>query len=446
MRKRFHILTFGCQMNANDSAWLARALTDRGHVPSSREEADVHILNTCSVRAKPEDKVYTELGRISLLAQKSPERKILACVGGCVAQQCGERLFARSRELRLLFGTDGLAAAPEAIDLLLSDPQRKITLLDFNETFAEQGHKLKAAATGPAALVSIMRGCDNFCAYCIVPLVRGRQKSRGSEDILAECRALIAGGAREITLLGQNVNSFGQDSLGDGSSFSTLLYRVAELPGLARLRFMTSHPKDMAPALVQAFAQIPLLAPRLHLPLQSGSDRVLRAMGRGYTRAEYIALVCALRQARPDIHISTDIIVGFPGENEQDFEDTLDAMQEADFCASFSFVYSDRPGTKAATMPDKIPPALALERLSRLQVWQNHNSARILEAMRGQSAHVLLEGPSLKNPASSWSGREAHDFAVNLYIPPAHGATTGDMLKVRITGSGKPTLKGELAE
>ena len=446
MRKRFHILTFGCQMNANDSAWLARALTDRGHVESSREEADIHILNTCSVRAKPEEKVYTELGRIALLAQKNPERKILACVGGCVAQQCGEKLFTRSRELRLLFGTDGLAAAPEAIGLLLADPRRKITLLDFNETFAEQGHKLQAAATGPTAFVNIMRGCNNFCAYCIVPLVRGRQKSRSCEDILAECRTLIAGGAREITLLGQNVNSFGQDSMGDGSSFTTLLHRVAELPGLARLRFMTSHPKDMAPDLIQAFACIPLLAPRLHLPLQSGSDRMLKAMGRGYTRTEYMALVRALHQARPDMYISTDIIVGFPGESEQDFADTLEAMQEADFCASFSFVYSDRPGTRAAALPDKIPPALALERLSRLQAWQNRNSARILEAMRGQSAHVLLEGPSLKNPVSSWSGREAHDFAVNLCIPPTREAAPGDMLKIRITGSGKHTLKGELAE
>ncbi|MCL1889196.1 MAG: tRNA (N6-isopentenyl adenosine(37)-C2)-methylthiotransferase MiaB [Desulfovibrionaceae bacterium] len=460
MGKRFHILTFGCQMNANDSAWLARALAAGGHVPVPREEADLHILNTCSVRAKPENKVYTELGRIRLLARKHPEREILACVGGCVAQQLGEKLFARSRELRLLFGADGLTAAPEAIEHLFRHPDQKLALLDFSPGYPER--RTFPGAEEPVALVNIMQGCDNFCAYCIVPLTRGRQKSRQSADVLKECRARIAGGAREITLLGQNVNSFGQDSQGDGTSFTGLLEQVSALPGLARLGFMTSHPKNMPPELIQAFGRLPALAPRLHLPLQSGSDRILRAMGRGYTRDAYMKILGSLRRVRPDIQISTDIITGFPGESENDFRKTLEIMREADFCASFSFAYSDRPGTKAGALPDKVPAALALERLARLQDWQNQNSRRILAARHGQKAWVLLEGPSLKepfpenNPAGaadsaqgkrrSWHGREEHGFSVNLLIPDSLRPAPGDLLEAVITGHGRHTLKAALSK
>ncbi|MCL1915231.1 MAG: tRNA (N6-isopentenyl adenosine(37)-C2)-methylthiotransferase MiaB [Desulfovibrionaceae bacterium] len=458
MGKRFHILTFGCQMNANDSAWLARALAAGGHIPAPREEADLHILNTCSVRAKPENKVYTELGRIRLLAREHPEREILACVGGCVAQQLGEKLFTRSRKLRLLFGTDGLTAVPETIEHLLRHPDQRLTLLDFSHEYPER--REFPGREDPVALVNIMQGCDNFCAYCIVPLTRGRQKSRQSAPILEECRARIAGGAREITLLGQNVNSFGQDSQGDGTSFTNLLEQVAAIPGLARLSFMTSHPKDMPPELIQAFGRLPALAPRLHLPLQSGSDRILRAMGRGYTRAAYMKILRSLRRACPDIHISTDIITGFPGESENNFRETLETAQEANFCASFSFAYSDRPGTKAASMPDKVPAPLALERLARLQDWQNQNSRRIFAARHGQKAWVLLEGPSLKEPfpennhtkatdpvqgkRRSWHGREEHGFSVNLLIPDSLRPAPGDLLEAVITGHGRHTLKAAL--
>ncbi|MDR2050749.1 MAG: tRNA (N6-isopentenyl adenosine(37)-C2)-methylthiotransferase MiaB [Deltaproteobacteria bacterium] len=454
-QKRFHILTFGCQMNAGDSAWLAGALRELGYVESARAEADIHILNTCSVRDKPENKVYTELGQIRLLAEAHPEREILACVGGCVAQQLGSGLFARSRELRLLFGADGLASAPGAIDFLVKNPGQKIGLLDFSPEFIERPPKAEPGATKASVFVNIMQGCDNFCAYCIVPQVRGRQKSRKSGAVLEECRRFLDCGAREITLLGQNVNSFGLDSQGDGTGFSALLRRTAALPGLLRLRFMTSHPKDLDSGLIRAFAEIPQLAPHLHLPLQSGSDRILRSMGRGYTLKSYLNLVEKLRAARPGLQISTDLIVGFPGEEEEDFEATLEAMWEADFCASFSFVYSDRPGTRAKDLPGKIPRRAALERLARLQERQNLNSGRILRSLRGTSAQVLIEGketkpssaaPEAGEEGETWYGREAGGFHVLVSAPLSRCLAPGDLAEVIITGSGKHTLKGRIAD
>lgn len=458
MQKRFHITTFGCQMNANDSAWLARALKDLGYVESDWAEADIHILNTCSVRGKPENKVYTELGQIRQKAEREPGRELLACVGGCVAQQAGARLMSRSRECRLVFGTDGIAAAPEAIDLLVKNPGQKLTLLDFARDFTERERKIELGPPRPCAFVNIMQGCDNYCAYCIVPYVRGRQKSRRTAAVLAECRELLAYGSREITLLGQNVNSFGQDNSGDGTGFTDLLYQVAALPGLARLRFMTPHPKDLAPELIRAFKELPALAPRLHLPLQSGSDRILRAMGRKYDLARYLGIVEALRVARPDIQLTTDIITGFPGETEEDFQATLAAARTADFVASFSFAYSDRPGTRASRLENKVPHQTALERLGRLQAWQNDNAARILRSRLGLTVEVLLEGRSLKpempgrpgfpegessGGAVSWHGRDPHGFSVNVPLPPEAQAKPGDIIKVKITGCGKHTLKGE---
>lgn len=444
-------MTFGCQMNVNDSEWIARSLKAMGYTEAAYEDADIHILNTCSVRDKPENKVYTELGQIRLLAQAHPERDIMACVGGCVAQQVGEKLFRRSRELRLVFGTDGISATPDAINMLVQNPGKKLALLDFSKEFQERDPKIEMAPSSPTAFVNIMQGCDNFCAYCIVPFVRGRQKSRKTDIILDECRSLIDYGAREIMLLGQNVNSFGQDKQGDGTSFTELLHKVAALPGLERLRFMTSHPKDMAPELIRAFSELPALAPRLHLPLQSGSDKILKAMGRKYDLQRYMDLVRSLRAVRPDLQLSTDIIVGFPGEEEDDFNATMQAMQEADFSASFSFAYSDRPGTRASEMENKVPHKLALERLARLQDWQNRNASRILDAKLGETVRVLFEGASLKSAMpglndehQSWHGRDAHGFSVNVPVPAGRMLKPGDMADVKITGTGKHTLKGEI--
>ncbi|MCC8195096.1 MAG: tRNA (N6-isopentenyl adenosine(37)-C2)-methylthiotransferase MiaB, partial [Deltaproteobacteria bacterium] len=329
MPNTFHITTFGCQMNAADSDWLSRSLVARGFVPAGRpDEASIHILNTCSVRDKPEQKVYSEIGRIRSVTGNSPD--VLVCVGGCVAQQVGEKLFKRFSQVRLVFGTDGIASAPDAISRLAAEKRLRISLIDFAERFEERDFALDERVP-PAAFVNIMQGCDNFCAYCIVPYVRGHQKSREADAILAECAALLERGAREITLLGQNVNAYGKDmnvSPGPGrSAFGDLLYRVAALPGLSRLRFVTPHPKDMGSDMAQAFADLPVLAPRLHLPLQSGSDVILRRMGRKYDTARFLRLVDELRAARPEMHFSTDIIVGFPGETEAQFRETLAFME-----------------------------------------------------------------------------------------------------------------------
>jgi tRNA-2-methylthio-N6-dimethylallyladenosine synthase len=480
--KTFHIMTFGCQMNVHDSDWLRRSLLAAGFTEQPFEAARVQILNTCSVRAKPEHKVYTELGRIRLLARKFPERDIIACVGGCVAQQLGGKLFAKSRELKLLFGTDGLAHAPAAIALLAENSAQTISLLDFSSEYAERtapgnpaggaefrqgiapvpenaARPAQTTPAPPAAYVNIMQGCDNFCTYCIVPFVRGRQKSRTVQAVLEECRALVKGGCKEITLLGQNVNAFGQDPAvpgktgihapGAGSgdttnAFVSLLHQLAGISGLQRLRFITPHPKDMPDGLIEAFAQLPVLAPRLHLPLQSGSDRVLKRMNRQYDLRHYMRLVSRLKSARPGIQLSTDIIVGFPGETEEDFSATMRAMREADFAASFSFVYSDRPGTKAGEYTDKVPREEALERLSRLQRWQDDNTRRILRSLVGAKAQVLIEEASLKKGHSNMRGRDAYGFSVHIPLRPGELINIGDMAQVRISEAGRHTLRGRL--
>lgn len=410
----FHIQTFGCQMNASDSDWLSRSLKARGFTEGPFEEASLYIINTCSVRDKPEQKVYSELGRIARHCKVNRREGVTVCVGGCVAQQVGPKLIRRFPQVRLMFGTDGIAHAPEAISRLMEEPRLRLSLLDFMDRYEERSDaRVEAFGAGraehapAAAFVNIMQGCDNFCTYCIVPYVRGRQKSRKTEAILNECRALLAGGSREITLLGQNVNSFGQDKEGDGTGFAELLHKVAALPGLERLRFVTPHPKDIAPEVINAFAELECLCPRLHLPLQSGSDRILKAMNRRYDTARYRDIVERLRKARPDILLTTDIIVGFPGETEEDFQATMRMMREVGFASSFSFVYSDRPHAKAVLLPDKVERALALERLSRLQEWQNKASDLLLEDMVGKSCILLIESKSRWNVLLDGSGETA---------------------------------------
>ena len=444
--RSFHIMTFGCQMNVNDSFWLSRSLTRLGFQETGFEDARIFILNTCSVREKPEQKVYSLLGRIRRATKNNPNA--LVAVGGCVAQQIGQEFFRRFPQVRLVFGTDGIVNAPNAIVKLVADPALHISLLDFSEQYPERDACLsdngKPAAA--SAFVNIMQGCDNFCAYCIVPYTRGRQKSRSVAAIMNECQALLANGAREITLLGQNVNSFGKDRQGAGTSFCELLHQVAALPGLERLRFVTPHPKDLAHDVIRAFAELPNLCPRLHLPLQSGSDRILKRMGRKYDMAQYLDLVKALRAARPDIALSTDIIVGFPGETEEDFQDTLNAMREADFATSFSFCYSDRPGTAATRLAGKIDEDTKAERLSRLQNWQTRRTAEILKSAIGRRTDILLESKS-RMPSEkgfSWQGRDPWGFVVNVVLnendmpDPA-----GRFLPVRITAAKKHSLFAE---
>lgn len=442
--KTYHIMTFGCQMNVHDSQWLGRALTARGFMEAPLEEAQVVVVNTCSVREKPEQKVMSALGRIRQVTGGSPD--VLVGVAGCVAQQLGEAFFTKESQVRLVAGSDGISGAPAAIERLLEEPGLKLSLLDFTSHYAEReaGPETAEGPSDPVAYINIMQGCDNFCAYCIVPFTRGRQKSRSSTAILEECRAVLDKGAREISLLGQNVNAFGQDKSGDGTSFAQLLRQIAALPGLERLRYVTPHPKDMGPEDIAAFAELPQLCPRLHLPLQAGSDAVLKSMRRRYDSKTFLQLVEALRAARPDIALSTDLIVGFPGETEDDFQATLDMMRACDFMSSFSFIYSDRPGARAALFPDKIPAEVAQDRLMRLQALQDELGARWLAGrLDGQAqSTLLLEGPSPKTSEGqepSWQGRDP--YGVPVHVPlPAGIDHTGRLVQVTVTEAKKHSL------
>lgn len=448
--KSYHIITFGCQMNVHDSQWLARALTARSFVEAPLEDAQVVIVNTCSVREKPEQKVMSALGRIRQVTGGSPH--VLVAVTGCVAQQVGAAFFEKEAQVRLVAGSDGIANAPAAIERLLAEPELRLSLLDFSSSYLEREPGADGPC-GPVAYVNIMQGCDNFCTYCIVPFTRGRQKSRMSAAILDECRLRIAQGAREICLLGQNVNAFGRDGHGDGLSFARLLHQVAGLPGLRRLRFVTPHPKDMSPQDIAAFAELPQLCPRLHLPLQAGSDSVLKRMHRRYDSAAFLDLVSRLREARPDLALSTDLIVGFPGETEADFQATLDMMRACGFMSSFSFCYSDRPGARAALFPDKIAPAIQQDRLLRLQALQEELGQQWLQARTGTETSLLLEGRSPKArmdttdpPAlTSWQGRDPYGVPVHVYLPE-HADHTGRMLSVRITNAKKHSLQADALE
>lgn len=446
MHPSFHIMTFGCQMNVNDSDWLARSLRQRAFSEAPIEKADVIILNTCSVRDKPEQKVYSALGRIRQKTRRNPSAFVV--VAGCVAQQIGSALFKRFPQVRLVVGGDGIASAPDAIMRLCADSALRLSLVDFSETYPERDAALSPAALqgaplSPVGYVNIMQGCDNFCAYCIVPYTRGRQKSRTSQAVLNECRALLSSGVKEINLLGQNVNAFGQDSHGDSTTFANLLYAVAQLEGLQALRMMTPHPKDFSADMVRAFADLEVLCPRLHLPLQSGSDAVLASMGRRYDSARFLRIVSDLRAVRPDITLSSDIIVGFPGESEEDFLQTCAMVEQVPFMASYTFCYSDRPGTRAAMLPNKIPHEVKLDRLNRLQELQERLGQAWLRERVGDTTTLLLEGFSPKAAGSeqhnSWQGHDPYGATVHLNLAEGQGRI-GDIVPIEIITAKKHSL------
>jgi tRNA-2-methylthio-N6-dimethylallyladenosine synthase len=441
---KFHITTFGCQMNVHDSQWLARALESRGWEQTGDDDAQVYILNTCSVRDKPEQKVYSELGRVAAHCKR--DENVFAAVGGCVAQQVGRGFFERFPFVRLVFGSDGIAGAPNALERIAAGREDRAALLDFVTLYEERERPEGPAVADESrqAFVNIMQGCDNFCAYCIVPYTRGRQKSRTPDAILDECRSLVDGGVREITLLGQNVNSFGLDKGGVGVSFAELLHSVAAIPGLDRLRFTTSHPKDIAAEVVRAFGELPNLCPSLHLPMQAGSDRVLKAMRRKYDMKRYLSIVDGLREARPDISLTTDLIVGFPGETEEDFRQTLDMVERVGFESSFSFKYSDRPGVAAVNMEPKVSAEEASERLLRLQTLQNNITRECLKKLVGAETDAFIEGLSRMQDGDSvsWKGRDPAGRIVNVSMAETAGLT-GMMVPVRIVEAKKHSLVGE---
>ncbi|WP_319543841.1 tRNA (N6-isopentenyl adenosine(37)-C2)-methylthiotransferase MiaB [uncultured Pseudodesulfovibrio sp.] len=442
---KFHITTFGCQMNVHDSQWLSRALESRGWVEADESEAQVFILNTCSVRDKPEQKVYSELGRVA--AHMKRDGNVFAAVGGCVAQQIGKGFFDRFPFVKLVFGSDGIAGAPNALERIAAGKEDRLALLDFVSIYEEREQPEEKSITIPEtrqAFVNIMQGCDNFCSYCIVPYTRGRQKSRHPEAIIDECRLLVESGIREISLLGQNVNSFGLDKGCAGVSFAELLTKVAAIEGLDRLRFTTSHPKDIAPEVIAAFGELENLCPSLHLPMQAGSDRVLKAMRRKYDIARYLSIVEGLKNVRPDIALTTDIIVGFPGETEEDFQETLNMVERVGFESSFSFKYSDRPGVAAVNMEPKVSPEEASERLMRLQTLQNNITRKCLKNLVGIETDAFIEGLSRKQdgPQTAWKGRDPAGRIVNVDMDRDSGLV-GMMVPVKIVEAKKHSLNGE---
>lgn len=427
-------------MNVADAEWLALTLTAQGWTSGTEDEAQLVVVMTCSVREKPEQKVYSLLGRLKDYMVRRPDAFV--AVGGCVAQQVGEALWRRFPFVRLIFGTDGVAMVPQAIARLTAEPALRVSLLDFLDYYPERA--LVNGTYAAQAFVNIMQGCDNFCTYCIVPYTRGRQKSRAADAVVAECAGLVRQGVREITLLGQNVNSYGQDRHGDGTSFAALLERVAVLPGLLRLQFTTSHPKDIAPEVINAFGKLSALSPRLHLPVQSGSDAILQAMGRKYTRAQYLEIVRGLREQCPQIVLTSDIIVGFPGETRANFEDTLSLLHEVRFDSTFSFKYSDRPGVRAEDMPFKVPEEEKAERLRIFQQAQDVITSAELTRLVGSDAEVLVEGQSrMQNECETfWSGRDAGGRIVNFSAP--NHDLKGRMVPVRIIAAKKHSLLAEL--
>ena len=435
MSPKVYIKTFGCQMNEYDSARMADVLqAAQGYERTDNvEQADLILFNTCSVREKAQEKVFSDLGRVRHLQQ----RGALIGVGGCVASQEGDAILQRAPFVDVVFGPQTLHRLP---DMLAQRRRQGQSQVDVRFPEIEKfDHLPPARVDGPTAFVSIMEGCSKYCSYCVVPYTRGEEVSRPLRDVLRDVTSLAERGVHEVTLLGQNVNAWREPG-DDAVDFAALLERVASVPGMARLRFTTSHPSECTPSLIAAYAKLPQLAGHLHLPVQHGSDKVLLAMKRGYTALQYKSTVRKLRAARPDLAISSDFIVGFPGETEADFARLLDLVDEIGFDNSYSFVYSPRPGTPAANLADSTPQAVKLERLQRLQEKLNASMESISRSRLGTLQRVLVEGPSRRDPGELM-GRTECNRVVNF---PAGTVQVGQMVDVRITEVRHYTLRGEL--
>ena len=439
MSRKLYIRTFGCQMNEYDSAKMADILRSaQGFEPTDRpEDADLIVFNTCSVRERAQEKVFHDLGRVKALKKERPE--LLIGVGGCVASQEGAAIVARAPYVDLVFGPQTLHRLPDMIDARHGSGKPQV---DISFPEMEKFDNLPPARVeGPSAFVSIMEGCSKYCSFCVVPYTRGEETSRPFEDVLTEIADLADQGVKEVTLLGQNVNAYrGRTHESGIADFAQLLDYVADIPGIGRIRYTTSHPKEFTQRLIDAHARIHKLASHVHLPAQCGSDRVLAAMKRGYTALEYKAIVRRLRAAAPGMSVSSDFIVGFPGETERDFEATLRLIDEVGFDDSFSFVYSRRPGTPAAEIPDDTPTEQKLARLSRLQERINAQADRISKDMVGTHQRILVEGASRRN-ASELSGRTANNRMVSF---PGAPHLAGEFVDVTITAALTHSLRGEV--
>jgi tRNA-2-methylthio-N6-dimethylallyladenosine synthase len=437
MPGKLYIRTFGCQMNEYDSDRMADVLAQDGsYAPADRpEDADLIVFNTCSVREKAQEKVFADLGRVKHLKRDNP--RLMIAVGGCVASQEGAAIVERAPYVDVVFGPQTLHRLPE-----LLARRRKSGLAQVDVSFPEIekfDHLPPARVDGAAAFVSVMEGCSKYCSFCVVPYTRGEEFSRPFDDVVAEIARLAERGVKEVTLLGQNVNAWRGEIEGEPADFAELLRYLAEIDGVERLRYTTSHPREFTQRLIDAHAELPSLAGHVHLPVQSGSDRVLAAMKRGYTVLEYRSIVRRLRKARPDLSLTSDFIVGFPGETESDFRATLALARELDFDSSFSFVYSPRPGTPAAELPDATPQAEKLDRLRRLQTALDAQARAVSERMVGSVQRVLVEGPARRNP-DELAGRTSNNRVVNFR---AGRELIGRFLDVRISAALPHSLRGE---
>ena len=439
MKGKLFIKTHGCQMNEYDSDKMADVLSaSHGlELTDCEAEADVILVNTCSIREKAQEKVFSQLGRWKKL--KANNRNVVIGVGGCVASQEGEAIIKRAPYVDMVFGPQTLHRLPDMIDSVRNTGKHKV---DISFPEIEKFDNLPAAgAKGPSAFVSIMEGCSKYCTFCVVPYTRGEEVSRPLDDVVAECAQLADQDVKEINLLGQNVNSYnGELHDGGRADLALLIHYVAAIDGIERIRFTTSHPVDFSASLIEAFGEVPKLANYVHLPVQSGSDRVLAMMKRGHTVLEYKQKIRRLREQRADISLSSDFIVGFPGETEGDFEDTMKLIAEMNFDQSFSFIYSARPGTPAASLPDETPMEIKKERLSRLQALINRQALEISKGMVGGVQRILVEGYSKKD-ANQLAGRTENNRVVNFDGQPR---LIGQFVDVTITEALNNSLRARI--
>ena len=437
--KKLYIQTFGCQMNVHDSEQIAALLKPYGYEETDRaSRADVILVNTCSIREKAAQKVYSQLGRFSLLKKDNPD--LIIGVGGCLAQQFGKKMLQRAPFVDLIFGTHNNHLIPDLLERSRT-ARSPVVETAFRESVPSIGMLAVPQKGAISAFVTIMQGCNNFCSFCVVPYVRGREESRRPEAIIEEIRVLAENGIQEVTLLGQNVNSYGS-TLGNGSNFSKLLREINRIDGIRRIRFTTSHPKDLSDELIECFGSVEKLCEHIHLPVQSGSDQILRRMNRRYTKADYLKQVEKLRSACPGISITSDVIVGFPGETDADFEETLDLMRDVKFDGLFSFQYSEREGTAALAYQDKVRDCHKRGRLRFLQALQDEHTLEKNRTLIGQDVWVLVEGYS-RNSRAEMSGRTTTNRIVNFR---GESSWIGETVAVAITDAFLHSLHGERIE
>ncbi|NCW77410.1 MAG: tRNA (N6-isopentenyl adenosine(37)-C2)-methylthiotransferase MiaB [Oxalobacteraceae bacterium] len=442
MQKKLFIKTFGCQMNEYDSDKMADVLREaEGAIKTDTpEDADIILFNTCSVREKAQEKVFSDLGRVRELKQKNPD--LIIGVGGCVASQEGEAIVKRAPYVDVVFGPQTLHRLPEMLHARRTKGRAQIDI-SFPE-IEKFDHLPPARVEGVSAFVSIMEGCSKYCSYCVVPYTRGEEVSRRFDDVLGEVAQLVSQGVREITLLGQNVNAYrGMMSDGETADFALLIEYLAEFDGIERIRYVTSHPKEFTQRLIDVYARVPKLVNHLYLPAQHGSDKILAAMKRGYTVLEYKSIIRRLREVRPDITISSDFIVGFPGETDADFEALMKLVDDIGYDNSFSFIFSPRPGTPAANLPDDTSQEVKLGRLQRLQKVIADNTRRYSDAMVSSVQRVLVEGPSKRDP-NELQGRTENNRVVNFDGGPNSSRLVGQFIDVHITESHPFSLRGDV--